>query len=99
MVRRRYFSHDTKGGRSWDARIRRTGYGRGARSWRVGETLTWAGGSYTSALSRLAAWLRSPSHRKVLLTRQFRDVGFGIVLRTPKGGRGATVTADFGREG
>ena len=48
--------------------------------------------------SRVAAWMRSASHRPILLGASFREVGVGIAPGTPgAAGAGATYTADFGR--
>lgn len=94
MVKRRYFSHVAPGGVVLNARLRRVGY-LPARRWRIGENLASAGRSATP-VSMIRAWLRSPPHRTVLLEGSFREVGLGIVLGRPSGGRGATYTADFG---
>src|SRR5688500_7660921 len=39
MVARRYFAHDSKSGASFVTRIKRTGWTRSRRSWRVGENI------------------------------------------------------------
>jgi uncharacterized protein YkwD len=98
MVGRRYFSHTEPGGPPFLARIRRSGYLRSARHWRVGENLAWGAGSRSSARAIVRAWMQSPPHRKAILTRAYRDVGIGVVSGIPLPGpaRGATYTADFG---
>jgi uncharacterized protein YkwD len=76
------------------ARVRDSGYGRGARDWRAGENLAWT--QAPTARAVVEAWLASPSHRRILLDPGFRDVGLGIADGTPVATPGATVTADFG---
>ena len=46
----------------------------------------------------MRAWLRSPTHRRVLLSARYRRVGIGIARGTPAepDGPGVTYTADFG---
>lgn len=94
MVRRRYFSHTTPEGRTFDERLK--AYTRGF-VWKVGETLAWGGGSKATPEAIVRAWLVSPSHRHVLLDADYRDVGIGVVpglsLST---GPGATYAADYG---
>jgi uncharacterized protein YkwD len=43
------------------------------------------------------AWMESPGHREIILTRAFREAGVGIAMGVPSGrGSGATFTMDFG---
>ena len=44
----------------------------------------------------MAAWLRSPPHRHVMLARRLHVVGIGVADGTPGHGPGLTYTADFG---
>jgi uncharacterized protein YkwD len=98
MVRRRYFAHDSKAGRSFDVRIRNTGYLRGARSGAVmGENLGWASGPLATPRAMVRAWMRSPGHRANILRPAFREVGIAVVTRTPGGSGGATYATEFGR--
>ena len=97
MVRRRYFGHDSLGGRSFRARIARTGYLRRSRGAMVGENLAW--GSRRSATPRaiVRGWMNSPGHRSNMLQPRFREIGIGIVRASPRGhGRSATYAAEFG---
>ena len=43
-----------------------------------GENLAWGEGRLGSALSTLAAWLASPSHRANLLAARWRDAGLAV---------------------
>ena len=47
----------------------------------------------------VAGWIASPTHHRILLGRDFRDVGVGVAAGTPPttGGRGGvTYTLDTG---
>ena len=47
----------------------------------------------------MPSWLRSPPHRRVLLSPDYRDAGVGIALGSPFGGSmraSATYVASFG---
>jgi uncharacterized protein YkwD len=98
MVLRRYFAHESPDGARFSARIAATGWMPRHRRWYVGETLAWGWGTSAAPSMIVAAWLRSPSHRRVILDPRYRRVGIGIVRGTPvAGGRaGLTYTADFG---
>jgi uncharacterized protein YkwD len=98
MVRRGYFSHVGRDGRTVGDRARDAGYIRGDRRWRVGEVLAW--GTFRRATPRrtVANWMDSPPHRRVLLEPRYKDLGVGAALRTPSSGDdpGATYAAVFG---
>jgi uncharacterized protein YkwD len=98
MVQRRYFDHDSPGGRSVDDRVRSTGYLRGADDWALGEDLAWGTGELSSPAAIVQAWMKSPPHRAVILNRRYRDVGIGIVpgVPIPVGGDGATFVLNAG---
>jgi uncharacterized protein YkwD len=98
MVARHYFSHLTPEGRRPSDRLRAAGYITGRVPWHVGETLAWGRGRLSTPSSVVAAWMRSPSHRRMLLG-PFLEIGVGVARGVPTGGRGATYTADFGRLG
>ena len=96
MVAYGYFAHDSRYGARFSARIARVGWMRSRTRWRVGENLAWGTGRAASPRAVLAAWLRSPGHRRVLLRRSYRVVGVGVAAGTPSGRSGRTYTADFG---
>ena len=93
----RVFSHNPCG----DAldvpfhRARLTRHGR----WLVGEDLGWGVGPDATARAVLAKWLRSPSHRAVLLARRFSHVGLRRRRLAMEGApRGAVIwVAHLGR--
>jgi len=98
MVARRYFSHTAPGGGTVLARLRRVGYSGGC-AWTAGETLAWgAGPGQMSPAARVAGWMRSRPHRRLLLSRGFREAGLGIAAGSPTGSRaGYTYAAELGR--
>jgi len=97
IVRCRQFSH-TPCGQSFTAPFRAAGYARGRYS--VGENLAWASGA-ASPEQAVRIWLASPAHRRILLTRSWRDLGVAIVGANGLFGAGATTVwvAQFGRRG
>ncbi|HYI36066.1 MAG TPA: CAP domain-containing protein [Thermoleophilaceae bacterium] len=98
MVRKRYFSHNSRSGSNMSDRIRRNGYLSGARSWMIGENLAWGSGGRSTPRSIVRAWMASPGHRHNILTRRFREIGIGVASSAPvsTGNRGATYTTTFG---
>lgn len=98
MIRRDYFSHDTKGGRTFDARLKAFGYdSKGYRSYAIGENIAWGGGSYGEPESIMNSWMKSDGHRRNILNDEFREIGIGTFSGTYKDKEGVTMyTADFG---
>jgi uncharacterized protein YkwD len=96
MVARSYFDHVSPAGSDLRSRVAGTGWLRGRPDWALGEDIAWGTGVLASPAEVVAAWLRSPPHRRILLGRGFRRVGIGIADGTPSAGPGATYTADFG---
>ena len=97
MVRRRYFAHNSLGGRSPFDRMRATHYVPRNASWWLGENIGWGSGSLAQPIAMVRGWMHSPPHRSNILSRHFRDIGIGIAAGAPVGGGGATYTTDFGR--
>ena len=99
MYQRRYFSHVSPGGGDLGDRVRRSGFALPECSWGVGEVLAWGVGSRSSAHSTIRAWLRSPSHRRVLVSERYGQIGLGMQLGTPFDAYpgGVTVAAVLGR--
>jgi uncharacterized protein YkwD len=98
MIRRRYFAHDGPGGPAWPQDFRSSGYLVGDRTWSIGQNIAW--GRYQCGAPRgiVHMWMHSPPHRRVILTRRFRDVGIAVVSGAPVPAEGpaATYVADFG---
>jgi uncharacterized protein YkwD len=102
MAQQNYFQHDSSSGETWSSRIVRCGYTRkGYRYWKAGENIYYGSGLYSSPLAVVRAWMKSPAHRAVILTRVFRDMGVGAVKTTDGfGSIDGTVwlfTLDLGR--
>jgi uncharacterized protein YkwD len=95
-----YFSHTTLDGQDFGSRVRRFYGSRGYRTWRAGENLLWASPE-VDADRALQMWLDSPAHRRILLTREWREIGLSAVhtasgRRAYEGMEVTIVTADFG---
>lgn len=95
MIRRDYFSHNTKG-RNEDAceRIRRYGY----RYRACGENIAWGTGPAGDAEAIFRnAWMDSQTHRSNILSERFREVGIGAHRGNFQGHDNTTMwTVDFG---
>ncbi len=99
MVRRGYFSHTAPGGRSFLARIVKSGYLRRARAWTVGENIAWGLSAAARPSTTVEMWMNSPPHRANLLSPVFEEAGIGLAAGVPgqPGAPGLTYTVDFGR--
>lgn len=98
MVARGYFAHVTPEGRSVTDRVRATGYLGGSSDWALGEDIGWGTGSASTPASIFQAFMNSPPHRRVILSRAYREVGVGVAPGVPAAGEGsgATFVLDFG---
>jgi uncharacterized protein YkwD len=98
MVTRRYFEHG-----NFVARIMNARYVRPGGSWALAENIAWGTGYLATPAQIVRGWMNSSGHRANILNGRFRDIGVGIALGAPTGGRrardGATYTTDFGRKG
>ena len=92
MVERHFFAHESPGGRRVLDRVRRTGWGAGRGRWRAGEALAWGSGAHSTPRSLVAAWMRSPGHRRILLDRSYDAVGIGVARGTPSRAKGNAFT-------
>jgi uncharacterized protein YkwD len=101
MVARRYFAHESPEGEGPADRALAAGYMRRADAWRIGEVLAWSRGEPLTAAAVVDLWLGSPPHRRILLSRRYRDVGAGPVAGAPLGDPAiqpaTTITVVFGR--
>jgi uncharacterized protein YkwD len=96
-----FFGHDSIDGTTFSERIKRYYSSRGWRSWSVGEALLTGQGRGTEATAIVKAWMDSPSHRSIILSPSWRDVGIGalyapVAPREFGNGEAIAVTADFG---
>lgn len=92
MVRRRYFSHESLSGTSFDVRLSKAGYRGTTKAENIGY------GSYETAELAVRAWMNSPPHRSNILHRRLRFAGVGLAVGIPVSPRlpGATYTMDYG---
>jgi len=99
MIARDYFAHSSLAGAGVAARARGAGYSvSGYEQWSVGEVIAWGKGTRGTPASVFKAWMNSSSHRQVILTARWRDVGVGCSRGTFKGLSGVVMyTIDFGR--
>jgi hypothetical protein len=98
MRRRGYFAHESPGGGELRDRLRRVRYVRRGCSWRVGEVLAWGTGRRSTAAATVRAWLDSPSHRRIVLSGRYAELGLGLQAGTPftADASGVTVAAVLG---
>ena len=98
MIRRDYFSHNTRGRGTFDERLVRFGYGpAGYDYYRVGENIALGSGAAGAPQDRMDAWMRSDGHRHNILNEAYREIGIGTKTGEYKGIRGVTMyTVDFG---
>jgi len=95
MLARSYFAHTSPSGSTVTHRIEHSGFVYGY-SWTAGETIAWGSGSHAAASATITAWLKSPPHRAILLSRGFHWVGIGRNCGRFIGHPDACVwTADF----
>jgi uncharacterized protein YkwD len=87
-------------GRLFSSWIRNFYPTRGYRAWSAGENLLW-GSPAISPAGAVQQWLDSPTHRRVMLTKSWRELGIGVVAATSApgayGGRDVQIAAaEFG---
>ena len=80
-------------------RVGATGRLAGWCVWQVGEVLAWGAPGPDSPPAVMRAWLESPRHRRLIGTRGYREVGFGVARGTPFGVDGATYAVLLGGRG
>jgi len=95
MVARGFFDHVSPDGGTLSDRVHRTGYSGRA----LGEDIGWGTYDLGTPSAIVAAWMKSPPHRAIILGGRFREIGVGVAIGTP-GDRtetGAVYTLDVGR--
>jgi len=100
MLELDFFDHASADGTSFDKRLRSHYTDRGWQTWSVGETLL-ATSEGLDAREMVGEWIKSRSHRAIILSPTWQDIGIGAqhaVSPPPTfGGIPTTVvTADFG---
>ena len=95
MVARGFFDHVSPDGGTLSDRVHRTGYS--GRT--LGEDIGWGASDLGTPSAIVAAWMKSPPHRAIILGGRFCEIGVGVAIGTP-GDRtetGAVYTLDVGR--
>lgn len=100
MAKGGFFTHESANGAAFWRRVKASYSSSGYRSWQVGENLLWASPDI-GAKEAVQRWLRSPKHREIMLSTDWREIGLGAVHApsSPGAYRGldvTIVTADFG---
>jgi uncharacterized protein YkwD len=98
MVENRFFDHVSPAGTTFVSRIKRSSYLSRNAGWALGENLAWGEAELASPASIVAAWMRSPDHKRNILEARYVDIGIGIAYGTPSASPGpsATFTTEFG---
>lgn len=81
---KRPLSHAGRNGSTPLTRIADAGYGRGSSGFSAVETLGRSQGTLATPAARVAAWMRSSSTRRLLLSAKYRDVGVGVATAGDK---------------
>lgn len=82
MAKRGYFSHDTKGGASWDVRIKKAmAHAKFSDIKRIthtlGENIAYGQDTCTEVVQ---AWINSPEHNRNLLDPNFTHMALGLAV-------------------
>jgi uncharacterized protein YkwD len=99
MVSHRFFAHVSPLAGAITDRARSAGYlSRATDGYVLGEDIAWGEGDLSTPAAIVTAWMNSPAHRAVILDRDFRDVGVGVVEGVPVESAlaGATFVLDVG---
>lgn len=92
MLARDFFDHGSSDGTPFGQRVWRH-----TRARKIGENLGWHSEPDTPRVARMIVsnWMRSPHHRRILLTRGFRRIGIASERGTLFGAPATVFTADF----
>jgi uncharacterized protein YkwD len=83
MVTRLFFGHIAPGGGLLIQRLLNAGYMLTGERWLAGETLAWGETSKARPREIVRSWMASPTHRAVILTPAFDEVGIAVVNGLP----------------
>ena len=100
MLEGGFFTHESRDGSPFAARVKRYYRSSGYASWSAGENLLY-NTARIDARSAIEAWLTSPPHRANLLAPGWREVGIGSLHARSAGGTFGgrptwVITMDFG---
>ena len=100
MVRGNYFADHSLLGQPPSARIMVALHARAAGfSVSTAQNIGWGVGSAATPAGIVRAWMHSPPHRRIMLTRAFHKAGVGVAPALPRelgrGSPGATYAVEF----
>jgi uncharacterized protein YkwD len=95
QVRYKYVGHVNHAGQALRARVIASGYPRLLS----GEAVLWGTGTQRSPTGLVHKLMTTPTHRRVIMSPRYRDLGVGLTMEAPLAGRpdGATLTLVVGR--
>jgi uncharacterized protein YkwD len=100
MVSWNYFADVRPSGQTPLSLVVVTRYPAHAADIAVGQNIAWGTGPYSTPAHIVAEWMRSPPHRAIILTGEYRDAGVAVTPALPSvlraGHRGATYAMEFG---
>ncbi|HEY4896873.1 MAG TPA: CAP domain-containing protein [Solirubrobacteraceae bacterium] len=100
MVRRNYFADVRPTGQTPMSLVGITTYKAHSAKIAVGQNIAWGNGGLASPARIVAAWMASPPHRAIMLSREYRDAGAGVTPQLPSvlhaGRHGAVYAIEFG---
>lgn len=100
MVHWNYFADNRPPSQTPATLIEATPYGAHASSLVTGQNIAWGTGVYATPAHVVTAWMRSPPHREIILTPDYRDAGVSATAAVPSvvenGVAGATYAVEFG---
>lgn len=105
MVHADYFADNPPTGQTPATLVEGTHYAAHATSLTTGENIAWGTGAEATPAYVVAAWMRSPAHRELILTADFRDAGVSAYAAVPPvvepvaPAPGATYAVEFGARG
>jgi uncharacterized protein YkwD len=99
MIAKDYFSHSSASGEVFSKRLIRFGYTQNnCTYWCVGENIAKGVEIGATPQAIFLAWMASPTHKAIILTKKFRDCGIGQATGDFNGTAGTTVfTLDVGK--
>jgi len=83
MVSWDYFTDDRPPGLTPMTLLDETRYPLHTKSLSIGQNIGWGTGGDATPASIVAAWMASPPHREIILTREYTDAGVGIAPVVP----------------
>jgi len=101
MVRGGYFADHSLLGQTPSARVMVALHAARSASVSVStaQNIGWGMGSAATPAGMVRAWMHSPPHRRIMLTRAFRKAGVGVAPALPRelgrGSLGATYAMEF----